>query len=116
MKGFVMGQGMDAVRPVGELNDSVSGGGLHEQNLDDPAAEAKLKLGGRSVGTARYKPGGRELVRRASGGHPEGIRWVSGGYKGSFQQQQRGLRQRSANAATPSRHHSLSLPQRGLPL
>ncbi|MCX6923262.1 MAG: hypothetical protein NT154_08650 [Verrucomicrobia bacterium] len=43
MKGLVMGEGMDAVRAVGELNESVSGGGLHRKNLPHAAALAKLK-------------------------------------------------------------------------
>jgi len=36
------------VRSVGELDYSVSGGGLHGRNLGHGAVEAKLKLGGRA--------------------------------------------------------------------
>ena len=54
MKRLVMGQGMDAVRPIGELDYSVSGGGLHGGNLEHAPAGAKLKLGGRA--SSRAKP------------------------------------------------------------
>ena len=43
MKRLVMGEGMDAVRAIGELNNSVSGGGLHGTTFEDAAAAAKLK-------------------------------------------------------------------------
>jgi hypothetical protein len=52
-----MGQGMDAVRPVGELDESVSGGGLHGGNLGHRAAKAKLKLGGRASPRAEISLG-----------------------------------------------------------
>jgi hypothetical protein len=45
VKRLVVSEGMDAVRPVGELNDSVSGGGLHGGNLGHDTAEAKPKPG-----------------------------------------------------------------------
>lgn len=57
MKGLVMGQGMDAVRPVGEFDESVSGGGLHGENLGHRAARAKLKLGGRASPRAEISLG-----------------------------------------------------------
>ena len=43
MKGLVMGQRMDAVRAVGELDDSVSGGGFHGRTFEHAVPEAKLK-------------------------------------------------------------------------
>jgi hypothetical protein len=43
MKGLVMGEGMDAVRAIGEPNDSVSSGGLHRTTFEHTADEAKLK-------------------------------------------------------------------------
>jgi hypothetical protein len=43
MKRLAMSEGMDAVRPVGESNYSVSGGGVHTTNLQHAAAAAKLK-------------------------------------------------------------------------
>ena len=43
MKRLVMGEGMDAVRAIGELNDSVSGGGLHGRTFEHAVPEAKLK-------------------------------------------------------------------------
>jgi hypothetical protein len=43
MKRLVMGQGMDAVGPVGEFNDSISSGGLHGKTFEHAAAAAKLK-------------------------------------------------------------------------
>jgi hypothetical protein len=42
MKGLVVGEGMDAVRAVGELDDPVSGGGIHEANLRHASEQAKL--------------------------------------------------------------------------
>jgi len=55
MERLVMGQRMDAVRPIGEPNDSVSGGGLHGTNFQHPAAEAKLKARERPLGQAYIK-------------------------------------------------------------
>jgi hypothetical protein len=43
MKGFAMGEGMDAVRAVGELNESVAGGSFHGRTFVHGATEAKLK-------------------------------------------------------------------------
>jgi hypothetical protein len=43
VKRLVVSEGMDAVGAIGELNDSVSGGGLHGGNLGHAAAKAKFK-------------------------------------------------------------------------
>ena len=43
MKGLVMGEGMDAVRAIGKLNNSVSGGGIHGRTFEHAVPEAKLK-------------------------------------------------------------------------
>jgi hypothetical protein len=45
MEGLVVREGMDAVGAIGELNDSVCGGGLHEGTFGHGTAEAKLKPG-----------------------------------------------------------------------
>ena len=42
MEGLVVGQGMDAVRAIGELDDPVSGSGIHEANLRHDDGQAKL--------------------------------------------------------------------------
>ena len=68
MKGLVMGEGMDAVRAIGELNDSVSGGGLHSKNLMHAALAAKLKervLPGRFTGRQEWPPKGQGRVKAA---------------------------------------------------
>ncbi len=43
VEGLVVGEGMDAVRAIGELYDSVSGGGFHGGNLEQGRPEAKPK-------------------------------------------------------------------------
>ena len=45
MERLAVGEGMDAVGAIGELNDSVCGGGLHEGTFGHGTAEAKLKPG-----------------------------------------------------------------------
>jgi hypothetical protein len=45
MEGLGVGEGMNAVGAIGELNDSVCGGGLHEGTFGHGTVEAKLKPG-----------------------------------------------------------------------
>ena len=53
MEGLVVGQGMDAVGAIGELDDSVSGGGRHGGNLEHGTAEAKFKERARAAKHSR---------------------------------------------------------------
>jgi hypothetical protein len=65
MKGFVMGERMDAVRAAGQLNESVAGTGIHGGNLGQPGPQAKPKRGAQSSGPAR------RLLRARAKTNPE---------------------------------------------
>jgi hypothetical protein len=55
-----MGDGMDAMRPIGEPNDSVSCGGLHKTTFEHSIAEAKLKELACLPGIRQERGGARE--------------------------------------------------------
>ena len=68
MKGLAMGDGMDAMRAIGEPNNSVSACGLHRTTFEHAAGEAKPKERERLdrgciklAETARTWQGGRDL-------------------------------------------------------
>jgi hypothetical protein len=67
MKRLVMGQGMDAVRAIGEFDYSISGGGLHGRTVEQGAADAKLKERARTLDRIGAQPSGCRIVEYEGG-------------------------------------------------
>jgi hypothetical protein len=57
MERLVVSKGMDAMGAIGELNDSVRGGGLHEGTFGHGRAKAKLKARGWIAAISHSAPG-----------------------------------------------------------